>query len=319
MDPPTPTEAPPPAYELEHDYDRKISDALERSLAISQQAQPVSSMPLGKDEWEEWDEARFEAAAAAARAREQGGNTEQLRSPNLHHLSEKERLARRDELQAQQQSEYASSSSSVAPVAEASRRLPTSPPAKERPSWYSEAQLDTPPAGSGSSGQSSQALPPTPQFHDVPPEEDDHDEPLPPFAPVAPSLEGPPFEEVVMQPPRIPPVSNVDSPPQSPLDSVDSDGPSEPQPYSPPPPSHRTSSGRSRTVSPRQSQAPSVPRVASVPASSARPPPMRFDPSVAYAKQRTANLSVSEAESKEPIDASALYKYVYTLTLSGIV
>ncbi|KAF8463761.1 hypothetical protein JB92DRAFT_3065997 [Gautieria morchelliformis] len=290
MEPQSPTEPPPPAYESEHDFDRKLSDVLERSLTLQQPA----ALP-DEDEWEEWDEARFEAAAALARAnaREQGGESDE-HSPRPH-TSEKQRLA------SDQTSGEASSSTSSAPVRRPSRRLPVSPPAKERPSWYAEAQLDAS-AGSGSS-QITQAVSP-PRVHNIPPEEEDPaDEPLPPFAAVGPSLEALPFEEVV-RPLRILPASNIDSPPQSPLDGVDSNAIDDPPPFASPS-SHRVYDDRYRSTSPRQSVSPSIPR--SPPVRSAGPPPsMRFDPSVAYAKARNANI-LSQAESREPVDASAFY------------
>ena len=306
MDPQTPIEPPPPAYDAEHDFDRKISDALERSLTISNQAQQLLTLPPDEDVWEEWDEARFEAAARE-RAREQRQGIEQPRPPMSRRPSEKERLANQDAWQPGHSSGETSSSTSSA-VAQPSRRLPICPPDKERPNWYSEAQLDA--STSSGSNQDNQVLSPR-LIHDLPPEEViGPDEPLPPFAVIGPSLEGPPFEEVVRRPPRLPPASNIDSPPQSPLDSVESDSP--PDPPTIPESSSRVGYGEQyRSTSPRQSLAPPMPRTAPVPPSSPRPPPMRFDPSVAYAKHRNVNLSPSEAETREPVDASALYKYVH--------
>lgn len=302
----TPIEPPPPAYEAEHDYDRKISDALERSLAISNQTQQQSSLSPGRDEWEEWDEARFEAAALA-RARERQQDNEQPRSdeqpspPTSRNPSEKERLASQHAWQPDHRSGEASSSTSSGSVGQPSRRLPACPPTKERPSWYSDTELDAS-AGSGSSQNNLVSSPHL--VHHLPPEENLPNEPLPPFTAVGPSLEGPPFEEVVRLPPRLLPASNIDSPPQSPLDSVESDTLPDP-----PESSNRRGYGESyHLTSPRQLVASSMPPTVSVPPSS-HPLPMRFDSSMAYAKHNNVNVSSSE---EEPVDASAFYKYVHS-------
>jgi hypothetical protein len=309
MDPSTPVEPPPPAYENEHDFDRKISDALQTSLSISSQPQQPSILSQD-DEWEEWDETKFEAAAAAARAGEQGGTDEQARPPISRHSSEKERLARQDAIQAEHSSEGASSSTSPPPTVRPlniSRRLPYSPPTKEQPSWLAEAQLDS--SRESTSGRNYRPSSTT-HVHHVPPEEEDPDEPLPPFASVGPSLEGPPFEDVVRETRRLLPGSDADSPPQSPLDSVeDSDSLPEPPPFPPPLP---YGDHRQRSTS-RQSTVPHMVRTSSLPSSSPRPPPMRFDPSIAYKKPHAfgAFSHENENDSKAPVDASSFYKYVF--------
>ena len=286
---PTPAEPPPPAYVSDYDYDRKISDALQRSLTISHQPQPGSSL-LEDEEWEEWDEAKFEMAAARARTK-----------PS----SEKELLARQDALRSECTSGEVSSSTSPPPTVNGSRGLPASPPIKEQPSWLADAQLTT-----SAASTSSNNFQPISQVHHLPPEEEDPDEPLPPFAAVGPSLEGPPFEDVVREPRRLPQGADADSPPESPLNSVaDSDI----LPEVPPLPlrsDHRSPYDGPRFTAPRQPTLPPMIRTTPFPNSSQRPPSMRFDPSIAYKKPCALDTLANDKDSKPHVDAYALYKYV---------
>lgn len=69
---PAPGEPTPPPYELSPEYETKISEALQRSLHVSQSRPPSASRATPA--WETWDENAFEAAQAAGRQSRGGGS-----------------------------------------------------------------------------------------------------------------------------------------------------------------------------------------------------------------------------------------------------
>ncbi|KIJ56685.1 hypothetical protein M422DRAFT_22844 [Sphaerobolus stellatus SS14] len=245
MEYPSPVDAPPPAYEAQ-EFDRKIANALERSLYISR---PPNA---GEEVWEEWDEGRFEAASRRAHGRKSSGS-------DLAH-----ERAKKHDSQAPGYGYPVASSSSPSGIPNSSRNETTS-------------------------------------YFPGSPVEEYIDEPLPPFAPVGPSLEGPPFEEVNRYPPRFT-ASQADSPPQSPLDSVDGYG-SYPQYPTQSSNQRYHEDGRYHPTLPREHSNPNI--MPSVPAP--RPPPMPFDPAVAYTSRRREPIPLLGSESREPIDAASLY------------
>lgn len=176
---------PPPAYDAsQSESDQKTAHALEISL------QTPDTVPQEEESWQEWDEAAYEAAAWVLRGGNSGeGSSLALRAPLIP----------------------------VAPLRiqkKTGSKAPTRAvhPTKQRPSWFSEAGLDSSSTASSSSSveYTSAVLParyitnggsepPSPQFthHDIP-EDDEEDRSIPPpaFTAVGPSLDGPPFEEV---------------------------------------------------------------------------------------------------------------------------
>lgn len=72
FDEPALDEEAPPAYNFsQQEFDQKLALAAERSLAISN-APAASGSTAEQDDWEEWDEAKFEAAAQ--QSQEKGGS-----------------------------------------------------------------------------------------------------------------------------------------------------------------------------------------------------------------------------------------------------
>lgn len=286
MDPSSPTEAPPPAYDaVQIEFDRKISDAVERSLQISEPPPPK----VGEDGYEVWDDNTFEANE---RARQSANKVQSGSRPSDYHR-EKARLPEMDTAGATSSVENRSSGSKPHP--------PSSPPSKERPRWLADAQISGAPATPSGQGPGVSDL-------NLPSEDDYPDEELPPFTAVAPSLEGPPFEEVVRQPARYP-ASQTDSPPESPLDGVGGYE-SPPRFQNPPPRRHYDIRPQNVPVRPVTSRPP-APMRHPLPTSS-RPPTMLFDPKIAYS--RNHQFLATESELEGPVDAAALYKYVYPLT-----
>ena len=137
--------------------------------------------------------------------------------------------------------------------------------------------------------------------HQSDPDEPRHATPPPPFTPTGPSLDGPPFEEVVTLSYPGPPGSQVRPPSLSPVT------PPMVLPHPGPPRSHRFSDPSTRT------QAPSNPypshRLAMPPDNTSRLFPtsaitrVEFDPQMAYANGRNANASIQGG-------ASSFYKQV---------
>jgi len=154
---------PPPAY-TDTEFDQKVHEAL---LVSEKTRQPEA----GEEQWEQWNEALFEAAASGKAAN------------SYQHAS--------------------SSSSPTAPVASgsSSRSLPPPPCLPEiAPLRIQRAKPPLPSSDVPSSDAA--AGPPFPQQqqqqpYNNNPSDDEHDAaPPPPFSVVGPSLDGPPFEEV---------------------------------------------------------------------------------------------------------------------------
>ncbi|GJJ07471.1 hypothetical protein Clacol_001673 [Clathrus columnatus] len=276
MDPDSPTEAPPPAYDAQ-EFDRKISVALDMSMD--------PALQTVEEEWEEWSDDRFEAArrqqyseSTNTVSRQNSKKSYRVQSPNLSG-------------QSSSSSYSAISNSPHYATGTRSRRLPSFPPKKERPSWYTEAHLHLP-ARSDNVVQLERTRTPPISQHDIPMDDDfnDFDEPLPPFAPVGPSLDGPPFEEIApYYPPRAPvPYSN-----------------------SPPRPSYQNSVTPPAQRRPVNRPVPRPRPMASPPLSTSNgyhPPPMPFDPGLAYARQRqTVTAFRPREDDSGPVDPALLY------------
>ena len=248
---------PPPAYS-EQELDQKISAALEASLNASQPS----------NEWEEWDEAKFEAATRRL--------TEQTTSSSSRLYSEK--CAQMESVQSWKKTQSTGSSSHTAPA------------------------------------EPSCSVPETPMVDD----EDDHLIPPPPFTPVGPSLDGPPFEDTI---PYVFPALPI-IPASSPASPLRSSAPPAIQYESP-------ITSISPPVSPLRSPAPPessdlaqpelvyrhsmpvisqnlAPRVNPRPVTTYAPVPrVDFNTSMAYNKQ-----PAQFQQAGGPVDVSALYKSV---------
>lgn len=182
MDPSQHDFVPPPAYSAQEEFDTKISAALAASLTITQP--PVQQAE--EEEWEQWDDAVFNAAARSGQTASSSDHRRESRaesSPTAVHRALPARPG--------------AAGPSVLPlkIHKKNRSSTSSTSSKKRPSWYSEAGLD-----SHQSGGPALASPPAGSSHTVPVRRDsdvqDYSVPPPPFTAVGPSLEGPPFEEM---------------------------------------------------------------------------------------------------------------------------
>ncbi|KAL0574533.1 putative protein kinase [Marasmius crinis-equi] len=256
---------PPPAY-TEQEYDNKVTITLQASLADSQ------------DEWEEWDEAKFQAAAAAhagtgTSSSAPGGSraSSDVKKPLPSYPQDKKGSV------SGPSAGVGSSSSYGGPVAESYSSTPATPNSSQN---TNQANV----AGAPSSSQIHHPLlsPSDISYGD----EEDMSAPPPAFTGVGPSLDGPPYEEVVRMSynsqedynaPRLPSPSwgpqreYIPPRPSSAATSIQSFHPEEdPRPrveqhiYSPPQP-HSLQPSYGRGVQP------TVPR-------------MNFNPSVAYGR-----------------------------------
>ncbi|KAF8655293.1 hypothetical protein AX16_003192 [Volvariella volvacea WC 439] len=208
--PPSP---PPPAYS-EQEFDRKVSTALQVSLATPQP-------PATGEVWEEWDEEAYQLAAS--RLAQINASTANASSSNRNSFGPRQPRG-------------------VEPLRIAKRAPMASPPpsSKPRPSWYAEAGLDSSASQAGPSsavqGTQSRVLSarpspspapiPQPVHHDIPDDDssEGHSLPPPPFAPVAPPLDGPPYQAHQSPPPsplRSPPIASSPLPqnPHSPFNA----------------------------------------------------------------------------------------------------
>ncbi|KAJ3555833.1 hypothetical protein NM688_g2359 [Phlebia brevispora] len=321
-----PDSPPPPAYEFcQQEFDQKISHALE----ASQNDQPQQRSGNDDDgEWEVWDETIFAAAAAGLTLSDANTSTPSNRAsvsgsnpaPTLRQSSS---------------STGASSGSDCARAAIQPLRIvkKNSVKEKERPSWYTEAQLDrepTPPAAAESSssshliasGQSSPRTSRTPEREPTPPPE---------FTELGPDLDGPPYEPYEAQGPPEVTLSYTpgDSNPPSPLASPTI--PPSHDPFFHSAPISQTSFNRSFTQLPAQHEYPrTLPAVPdtrqqsvmnsnqpstqvrpSVSMSNIRPrygnPRVAFDPQLAYRSEHTGNRAHEDTMSSQKIDAAAFY------------
>ncbi|ESK96030.1 hypothetical protein Moror_7375 [Moniliophthora roreri MCA 2997] len=292
---------PPPAYS-EQEFDQKISSALQESLTLSDD-----------QEWEEWDEAKFEAAAAAyARA--------ESKKPNVTYPPDKK-------------SPYSTGqSSSAGPSRHVTNGLPDGVQPPSSASSSSSRAHSSPSYSATPASSSSQHNITTPY------EEEEHGSSTPPpaFTGVGPSLDGPPYEDVV----RLEYAGNYDEdevgssysshrssssytqtyeyipPPRPPsaATTVTSDSSYVQDPRSLPIPSRADERGHFTAPSPvdyASSRASQVPR-------------MNFNPSVAYKRElgsesgNPTNLNASQRPSQGVIDASAFYNSSVSAYLSPV-
>ncbi|KAJ8481946.1 hypothetical protein ONZ51_g5657 [Trametes cubensis] len=257
---------PPPSYELsQHEFDQKTTRAVEESAAEP----PRPS--VDDDGFEIWDDAVFEAAltalahlgplTTAEASSEDKSDTRAISHPSFapRFPSEKARAmspipparpfqhANINEDHALDSTASGSSSSRIRPL-RVSRR---GQPEKERPSWYQDAGLESNANPPSSYAESSQASSSSQQSSVGPPrgphaprrqltvfnqagEAEREITPPPEFTPVGPSLDGPPYELVVMRYEGPELDSAGPSPELPPFDSS-----SEPQiPQPPPAPPH---------------------------------------------------------------------------------
>lgn len=284
MDPDShsPTEPPPPAYDAQ-EFDRKISAALDMSMDPALQT-------VVEEEWEEWNDEVYKTNATARSPHHSSAPSHPISRQNSKKSSYSAQSPRSQS--SSSSSPYYSSPSvpSWAPGPPPSRRLPSFPPPKERPSWYAEAHLHHLPATTDAIRINRSSTPPI-VHHIAPPVddefEDNMDEPLPPFALIGPPLEGPPYSSPHTT--RSP--SYYASPPRS------------------PPPQRRSVNQPSFRQRPVATSPPLS--TSSTYSSAPHLPPMPFDPGLAYGRQRQASAFMSRDEDSGPVDPSLLYKYVF--------
>lgn len=335
--PPSPTEAPPPAYEFsQQEFDRKVTTAVERSIASEEQDREQRERSAG-DGWQKWNEDEYESAA-----RQLAEKYEQLNVGQSSTASSSGPTASTSSTSAGASVDADTNGEpedveSVRPLSiqkknKARRPEPTVQSTKERPSWYDEAQLgDTASEAPPNSGRIA-------EHRRVPPgqslqqpldtaslvsdgSDDDHALPPPPFAPVDTSLDGPAYErypsnqrrqagqqQVLLQYRSSDHGSPLSSPPQSPPAMEERF----PNPY-------ETHLNRRQQQRQQQSRSPPPPRAQTRPnnpwSSSASknllvhpppPPQMDFNVSMAYAK--TGYSEPSPVSPVQPGGAAALYK-----------
>ncbi|KAK7049500.1 hypothetical protein VNI00_005531 [Paramarasmius palmivorus] len=286
-----PDSPPPPAYS-EQEFDQKLSTALQQSLTISDD-----------QEWEEWDEAKFEAAVAA---RSRSGESKKSYPPEKK-------------------------GASYTP-AQSFSNTATAGPSRYVANGGVEEQTSSGSASSSHSRQSYAETPASSSAHQVPstPYEDAAEQgsstPPPTFTSVGPSLDGPPYEEVVLSY-----TGTYDEDDGSSSVHLSDQSLSQPQrlEYIPPP---RPSSAATTVVSEasfaeERRSLPAPPRVVDerghfgVPRSASygpsRPtypaaPRMSFNPSVAYKRELGSNNDLGNTfQNTAPavaFDATAFYK-----------
>ena len=304
---------PPPAY-VEQEFDQKVSTALQISLSAPQ-------LPLGGEEqWEEWNDAAFHAAAHALANHDSTGNSHSSQSSGvgsstIFHPPEKTADGAR---------------SPGLPAVEPLRirkkaRSPSSQP-KPRPSWIAETQTDTQSSASGSIR------------HEIPPDENEenHSSPPPPFTAVPPSVDGRPVIVMSYQPSRD---SRSPSPLNSPIqtqleihahvhDSVSlSRPPSRPLPVQPQPyveQLHASNPAAYRSHRPTRQSLPTTPTLPHPRNAGQRPsttysprllqsssiPRMDFNPYVAYGHDGGMPELPPTRHSTYSFDPNGFYKYV---------
>lgn len=188
---------PPPAYSLQAEFDQKTSTALQASLTI---AQP--SYTEENEEWEQWDEALFEAANNASAA--SGSSSRIVPAPSSVYRDEKRnpavaplRIHKRNQSLSKSQRNTEETSSSSGTCSAGSSSSSTDHAQSQVQAGSAETESATQYAAYANGGD----------------EEEDRSIPPPPFTPVGPSLDGPPFEQVVLS--YVP--DRDDSQPPSPL------------------------------------------------------------------------------------------------------
>ncbi|KAL0070726.1 Serine/threonine-protein kinase [Marasmius tenuissimus] len=289
---------PPPAY-TEQEYDNKVSLARQASLVVNH----------SQDEWEEWDEAKFEAAAAA----NAGTTTSASSSSGPRQYNDVKKPV----------SSYPQEKQGTAPGAPSGVSGPSTSqmgnhgPSSSLPTGQSPGSIAMhASAGEGSSSQSYQpATLPIGDIHYG----DDEDTlgPPPAFTGVGPSLDGPPYEEVVRlsynphdeghSTPRLPspswstPRDDLIPRPSSAATSIHSYYPTE-EPQSLVEQQRRPiEQSRHVYLSPHSYQTPLAPQA------QAAVPRMGFNPSVAYGRV-TSNEPDLYRKAAPVVDASAFYK-----------
>ncbi|KAJ8086674.1 hypothetical protein PM082_005497 [Marasmius tenuissimus] len=288
---------PPPAY-TEQEYDNKVSLARQASLVVNH----------SQDEWEEWDEAKFEAAAAA----NVGNTTSASSSSGPRQYNDVKKPV----------SSYPQEKQGTAPGAPSGVSGPSTSqmgnhgPSSSLPTGQSPGSIAMhASAGEGSSSQSYQpATLPIGDIHYG----DDEDTlgPPPAFTGVGPSLDGPPYEEVVRlsynphdeghSTPRLPspswstPRDDLIPRPSSAATSIHSYYPTE-EPQSLVEQQRRpVEQSRHVYLSPHSYQTPLAPQA------QAAVPRMGFNPSVAYGRV-TSNEPDLYRKAAPVVDASAFY------------
>lgn len=205
---------PPPYIATREEFDRKTAVVIESSLEALSLENQASGSHLDEEIFEEWDEAAFEAAAAAFAASQQGAEPPQGTSASA--LISAPITAPEPQFQPQPQPTISRSELPAPPQPVTTERIqpltfrkraqpqPPAPPAdppqlpkpaegKERPKWYSSAQLD------GSSSSSANISPEVHAITQDPFDDADGDVvdlPPPPFSAQGPDLNGPPFEPI---------------------------------------------------------------------------------------------------------------------------
>jgi hypothetical protein len=276
MDPSQHDFVPPPAYSAQEELDTKISAALAASLTITQP--PLQQAE--EEEWEQWDDAVFNAAARSGQAPSSSDHRRESRAESSPTAAHRALPAR-----------PGATGPSVPPlkIHKKNRSSTSSTSSKSRPSWYSEAGLDS--HQSGDAARLALASPPAGSSHVVPVRRDsdghDYSVPPPPFTAVGPSLEGPPFEEM------------------------------DPFGFRPNPPPSRPPS-RAPSVPPSQLRAPlpipnaqpmlRVSRVESAVGLDTGAARLSFNPAVAYSKHKAAQAVPTDYHPPiQSFDAAALY------------
>ncbi|KAL1717025.1 hypothetical protein EV715DRAFT_204252 [Schizophyllum commune] len=325
--PPPADDAPPPAYS-EEELDTKISQAIEESLRLDAKGAPHDN---AADEWEEWDEALFEANCREAQS-PGAGSSSSAASPRLAYeetLSSASTAAVSPPMSTASGSSSGSSSVGRMPTVRPLRLHRPSPSVtssggteKPRPSWYAEAGLGRPSESSESSRNPLPVPPPPPlpaelRQPQTPPTDDDAP---PAFTPVGPSLDGPAYEEVVHLEYHVP-ESQASSPLTSPVilpqDSAvrlsyegpqdlgqdeDSEDEVDSMPAPPPPP-------LPRVRGPRTAPAPQSRFSDPVPQALVGIPRVQFNPSLAYRREEGVG-AMEQAPAPAPPpkgDAMAFY------------
>lgn len=324
-----PDSPPPPAYEFcQQEFDQKVSHALEAS-----QSEP---QPRFEDEeWEEWDEEKFAAAVASMSVGENaaaGSST----LPAVPVASRSPPPAVSGNGKAKSEEPANEWQAEVRPLRIAKKNTATRRE-KERPSWYTEAQLGeqrrpTLHVSSGAvAAPATRIMSPPPPISAYP--EERNSTPPPMFTAVDNSLDGPPYEGVVMSyiPGDSRPASPLHSPPPiaapMPFSAAHSASPplgrrSLPQPpqanarpYTPSiSPSarmqqqHQSLPAPARQLPQRASPRPSTTYSLKPPSFAPR---LTFDPRVAYGSEKSSLFNNTPVEEPPPakIDAAALYRY----------
>ncbi|KAL1747238.1 hypothetical protein HDZ31DRAFT_61434 [Schizophyllum fasciatum] len=314
-----PDDAPPPAYS-EEELDHKISQAIEESLRLDAKGTPHDDGV--EDEWEEWDEALFEANSREVQS--PGAGSSSAASPPLAQAASPATLPGASTAAVSPPMSIASSSGSssvgrmpsVRPL-RLHRPSPSTASDKPRPSWYNEAGL-TPSDGSSTSPRYPLPVPPPPPLPQMPqlPQTPPTDDDAPPaFTPVGPSLDGPAYEEVMhleyhvpesqasspLTSPVIHPQDEVQLSYEGPEDDLEESDDDELQlpPPPPPPPLPRVRGPRAAPVQSRFSDP--------VPAPLAGIPRVQFNPSLAYKCEDAVMAPVAAPAPPPKGDAMAFY------------